>query len=337
MDSEKYGFVRWEKERLVPGIETAYMNRKHSIVVAEIIDPLESQLLDNVLEENGIGIATILQLHFDCNYLLLVHSVQEEIRVIAFSNERRVRAYEFLDYVISDFGLVKGNANYASGRVSYVYLGAKLSAFEMTGAMEYLFAKCYDYFEECDWIYALGYGSEHQEEIANMKRYRKKKIPWAYVRTLDIAKEGEIIKLRSLENESGIGIEAGEDAYIMIGSRGEVYDIKKEKFHKTYETTQEKIDIFDQMLDFLPEIQLESDGSYVMLDLYGKICYPKTDAGIYARPIEKRTKIFPAQEGQEYYLGRPGDYMAVRLDDMDDLYIIQADIFRDTYEEMKDN
>ena len=121
----------------------------------------------------------------------------------------------------------------------------------------------------------------------------------------------------------------------MIGSRGEIYDINRSKFERTYEATTEALDIFEQMLDFLPEVQLEADGSYVMLDEYAKICYPKTDAKIYARQIERRTKIFPAEEGQEYYLGRAGDYMAVRTDDFDDLYIIQADIFKNTYEEIK--
>ena len=335
MDIEKYDVKQWKEEELLPGIECAYQYRKGNVLIARIVDPLDSQLADGFLEEDGLGVAKILQLHFDCHYLLLVRHIQEEVQIIAFSDEKRVRAYEFLDYIISDFGLVKGNAHYAYGKVSYIYLGAKLSYFEMTEVMEYLFAKCRDYFENCDWINAEGYGKLHEEEIKQMTCYQKKRIPWAYVKTVDIVPENEKIQLRSLENESGITIQSDKDTYIMIGSRGEIYDINRSKFERTYEATTEALDIFEQMLDFLPEVQLEADGSYVMLDEYAKICYPKTDAKIYARQIERRTKIFPAEEGQEYYLGRAGDYMAVRTDDFDDLYIIQADIFKNTYEEIK--
>ena len=110
---------------LLPGIECAYQYRKGNVLIARIVDPLDSQLADGFLEEDGLGVAKILQLHFDCHYLLLVRHIQEEVQIIAFSDEKRVRAYEFLDYIISDFGLVKGNAHYAYGKVSYIYLGAK--------------------------------------------------------------------------------------------------------------------------------------------------------------------------------------------------------------------
>ena len=38
---------------------------------------------------------------------------------------------------------------------------------------------------------------------------------------------------------------------------------------------------------------------------------------------------------QEYFLGRPGDYLAVRLDDITDIYVIQRDIFAETYEKVQ--
>lgn len=335
MDIQKYGFEQLNNTKLVEGIKTAYYCSKHSILVAKVEEPLTNQLSDVVFEEEGPGIARILQIHFNCHYLLLTWDVQEEVRMVSFSDEKRVRAYEFLDYVISDFGLVKGNADYAVGKVSSVYLNVQMAQLDLVEISEYLLSMCYCYFEECDWIWAKGYGIKHQSEIETMDVYQKKKVPWAYVRTTDIAPERSTIKLRSLENESGIFITADENVYIMVGSRGEIYDIQKDKFERTYDATDEALDVFGQMLDFLPEIQLMDDGTYVMLDAYAKICYPKTDAHIYGRQIEKRTKIFPAQEGQEYYLGRPGDYLAVRMDDLDDLYIIQADIFSCTYEKLK--
>ena len=43
--------------------------------------------------------------------------------------------------------------------------------------------------------------------------------------------------------------------------------------------------------------------------------------------------MFTGNGTQEYYLGRPGYYMAVREEDLTDIYIIQQDIFRQTDEE----
>ena len=57
--------------------------------------------------------------------------------------------------------------------------------------------------------------------------------------------------------------------------------------------------------------------------------------GIYAKCLERRTKVFnPYNEG-EYFVGRKGDYLAIRQDDLSDIYIIKNGIFQETYEEME--
>lgn len=335
MNIQKYGFCELNRDTLPEGIKVAYRYEKESIVVASIEEPLTNQLVEGVLEEEGLGIARILQMHFSCHYLLLVWSVQEELQLMAFSDEKRVRAYEFLDYIISDFGLVKGNAKCASGRVSIIYLRVQMSGMDIGDDMEYFLSMCQNYFEVCDWIEASKYGLDHEKDIASMDCFEKKRIPWAFVKTTDIVPLGEHITLRSLENESGITFVSNEDTYIMIGCRGEIYDIKKDKFLCTYDASEESMDVYEQMLDFLPEVYLEERNSYVMLDELAKLCYPKRDAKIYATQLTNRTKVFPADGNQEYYLGRPGDYLAIRQDDLTDLYIIQEDIFIRTYEKIK--
>lgn len=335
MDIRKYGFCEWNKEILPEGVKNAYWYEKDSLTIAFIGEPLVSRLIDGKVEEAEIGIGQTLGSYFDCKYLLLVWSIQEELQLIAYSNEKRVRAYEFLDYIISDFGLVKGNAQCARGRVSSVYLSVQMSEMELVEQKEYFFAMCQNYFEVCDWINAEDYWKGREEELTSMSCYQKKRIPWAYVKTTDIVEAGKKFYLRSLENESGIMITSREDSYIMIGCRGEVYDISRGKFESTYDRTDTPLDIYEQMLDFIPEVQLAQDGSYVSIDEIARLCYPKTDAKIYASKLKKRTKIFPKDESQEYYLGRKDDYMAVRMDDFEDIYIIQEDIFHRTYEKIE--
>ena len=54
--------------------------------------------------------------------------------------------------------------------------------------------------------------------------------------------------------------------------------------------------------------------------------------GIYAKEITGRVKIFTMWDQEKYYLGRPGDWLAVRADDPSDVYVIEKGIFEKTYE-----
>ena len=268
----------------------------------------------------------------DYRYMLFITENREEISLFFYSGTRRVRALEFLDFLIPEFGLVKGNAECAEGCISSVILKVKMAATDISEVMEYFLQKTGEYFDGCDCMEAEEYGRNHEKEIMEWQRYVKRKEGWAFVKSLDVAEQGQKIQIKTLENESGMFVNASEDVYIMIGCKGEVYDIKRQKFETTYETTKESLDVFERMLDFIPAVENVATGEYISLDEFAHICYPKQGAGIYARRLTKRTKIFPSGEQQEYFYGRPGDYMAVRVDDLCDSYIIEEEVFEKTYE-----
>ena len=290
-----------------------------------------AEMLDGTFQESFDG--TQYKETYDCHFLLLLWAENDEKRVYFFSDTKRVRALEFLDYLLPEFGLVRGNATEANGRIASTILQVQMSEIDITDSLHYFLKMSNSYFCDCDCVLAREYGVEHGDEIMNLPIYVKKHIPWAYVRSIDLVKQGENIHIKSLENESGLEIISDEKNYIMIGYRGEVYDIKKEKFERTYETTEEPLDVFVQMMDMLPAAEIQSTGDYVSLEEMARLCYPKSGVGIYAKKLEKRTKVFPVGDGQEYFLGRPGDYMAVRPDDLCDIYIIESEIFYRTYEE----
>lgn len=271
------------------------------------------------------------------HFMLAIADRGEQVQVVFFSDTRRVRALELLDCLMSEFGLIKGDADCACGWVSSLILKAQISGLDMEssyGYKDYFLDGIKSYFIDTVVIEAEDYASNKKAVIEEMLLYKKRNIPWAYVRTLDVAEEGQKIKIHSLENESGIVIEAAEDVYIMIGCRGEVYDITKMRFEATYEPSDKPLDIFEQLLDFLPAMELEQTGEYVSLDESARLCYPDSKPKIRAVKLENRTKVYPVDGNGEYYLGREGDYMAVRLDDYSDIYIIQNDIFEETYEEI---
>ena len=329
---EMYGFAKIKEiqglSELLSEGQMYYRYQNEPLVVCEISQQIREK---QDIHENP-ELAKQLLTKMDCDYLLLVSNWQAEVRLLFFSTGKSVRALEFLDALVSEYGLVKGDGSFASARVPSAILQAQISDMELNGMMEYFLKMSDEYFVGCDWIYAKSYSVEQRDRIMEFDRYIKKKVAWAYVKTTDITGAGNKLLIKSLENESGREITADENLYIMIGCRGEVYYIDRDKFDATYEVTEEILDVFEQMLDFMPEVETVPDGEFISLDEMARLCFPKQGNGIYVKQLEKRTKVFPADDSGDYFLGRPGDYMAVRVDDISDIYIIRKDIFRQTYQ-----
>lgn len=306
--------------------EDIYISEDGSFVVARL--RVEKKITKELAQEMCRKLA--------CRYLLLLFDDFDEARLFFVSSDYEIQALEFLSYVLQEFGLVKGDSSFASGQIASMILKIKMVEAESTDGIDFFVNQVVKYFEECDRIDAASYGIENQEMILRLPRYQKRKKGWAFVKSVDVARKGEKIKIKTLENEAGMVLTVAEDAYIMIGCFGEVYDIERAKFEKSYQETQEPLDVFDKMLDYIPAVERMESGEYICLDEIAHICYPKADCGIYVRVLEKRTKIFPIGNDNQYYYGRPGDYMAIRVDDLKDCYIIKKGVFEQTYELAED-
>lgn len=262
--------------------------------------------------------------------LLAVGKVSDRITVACLSFTEQVRALELIDYVSGQFGVAKGTARWAEGSISEVLLSVCMTEQDVFDMTDYFLKRTQEYFTECDIIEAKTYAEKRPQEFEQMQEYEKAKISWAYVKTTDIVPAGVGISIHTLENDTGVVVEADEDIYIMIGCLGEVYQIHKSKFEASYEPSDEKLDIFGQMLDFIPAVERTDDGSYLTIDEQAHLCYPKKGASILAKKLEKRTRVF-SKNGLDYFLGNQGDYLAVRKDDPQDVYIIQNEVFGRTY------
>lgn len=256
----------------------------------------------------------------------------KDIRLLCYSNSKSIQALEFMDYLVQDYVLVAGDEKMAQAVLTPVFLQVMLTDFEAEDIGELLEKIVEKYFVSCRWIYAEEFVKDNLDKILEMPGYVKKKIAWAYVKTTDIMESGGQFYLKSFENESDLVLEASADLYIMIGCRGEIYHISREKFEQTYEASEERLDIFEQMLEYLPEVKRCKDGSFIPLDEMAHLCYPKTNGGIYAVALECRTKVFNPYNNGEYFVGRQGDFLAIRKDDLKDIYIIRKEIFYESYE-----
>lgn len=282
--------------------------------------------LNQFVSGNGIG---------DGSILLAVSKEKDNICVYCFSRQKKCRALEMLDDILEPYGIAKGDADFAQGSISVTLLRALIEEDNSADVNQYFQRRITAYFEHVDEIVAKEYAINNSEEIQKLPLYYKKKIAWSYVKTLDVAPKGTQISIKTLENDTGVKIETDEKRYIMIGRLGEVYDIWREKFERSYDVTDESLDIFSGEMDYIPAIEIVDRQEIVSIDELAHICYPKPESGIYAKELSRKTKIF-INDSEEYFIGQAGDFMAIRPDDYTDIYVIQKDIFHRTYE-MKGN
>lgn len=260
---------------------------------------------------------------------LVLKNMPEYYYVNCKSSSKEIRALEFMDYLFEQYGIEEGTEFEAEGRISKVILGVYVSEMKAGSVEKYFKLKMEEYLSDTDVVDSL----REPVNVTNAVEYKKKMVPWAFVVSTDIAEEGTEIIIRSLENTTGTTIISSENAYIMIGIKGEVYDIRREKFENSYVATEEPLDIFEQMRSFMPAVECGEDRECISIDEYAKLCYPKPGGNIYAIELKKRTKVFGYNNRQDYFVGRPGDFLAVRMDDVRDVYVIKRDIFHSTYEQ----
>jgi phosphoglycolate phosphatase len=164
-----------------------------------------------------------------------------------------------------------------------------------------------------------------------MLRYRKKPIPRGFVVSTDIFEADTPMMIRMLEGDSRI--KTAPDIYLMIGVSGEVYPIKSEKFHSYYKPCNEPVDIEDDI--YTPNVKNETTGEIKELIPYMKSCISFGEEYIYAEALTRNTKVFNSWNPNGYMYGREGDFLAIKCDNINDVYIIYKDIFAKTYEKEK--
>ncbi len=184
-------------------------------------------------------------------------------------------------------------------------------------------------------MYQIIYASEFEADISEMTLYAKKKLPIGFVKATDVLHTGMPITVRSLEGDMDLTVE--DDLIIMIGVKGEVYPNRLEKFQRSNTVLDEKYDYDKYALEknYIPTIKNRLTGQNHLLTDFAHVCIPKGEVKIYVKELTKGVKVFTAWDKEKYMLGKPGDYLAVRCDDLHDVYIIERKIFGMTYEKVE--
>ena len=237
---------------------------------------------------------------------------------------KEVNASELAAFLAEDIGSGGGHYEKAGGFISMRRYEDKFPTMHTEG---YFNNRMTEYFDSFDLIYA----EQYEADISDMKSYIKRRLPVGYVKADNVLPVGTPITIRTLEGDIDMTVE--EDLYIMIGIKGEVYPCRRNKFMESYETTDQSYDELEtwSKAEYAPVIKNRKNGKDQLLTDYAKLCIPTGDVHIYAKALDKGVKVFTSWDKNKYMLGRPGDYLAVRCDDLHDVYVVERDIFQKSY------
>lgn len=237
---------------------------------------------------------------------------------------KEIKANELAQYITEGVGSGGGHIDKAGGFIDIHALNAKLD----TGTTETYFHNITNqYFNSFDIIYAKNYVID----VSNMPVYKKHTLVLGYIPTIEIFKEGTPICIRTLEGD--LDVISSPDTYILVGIQGETQPINRLKFERSYRPIDASFDI---SFSYRPTAKNHLTHESVNITDFMRPCITTSSVCIHAKPLAKNVKIFTTWDEDQYLTGHIGDYLAVRQDDYNDIYVIRREIFFKTYSLNKD-
>lgn len=286
-------------------------------------------------DPNILGIISDMLLEVDTIETCVVYSFLEnenKVKLSVRSCMKETRANELAAYVAEEAGNGGGHDVKAGGVLFYDAL-EKIGVHpdpNTDSVQKYLEQRIKTYFDQCEILY---YG-KNEQNVEELKEYHKLPLKLGFVETMELAAEGTRITIRTMEGD--VDTIASPDTYIMIGIDGEVYPSKREVFEKKYVRLDEEYSYpeVNGSNSYTPAVLNRELGENVDLLPYIKSCLSQGGDAMLFRELDHITKIFSHWDPDHYYLGRPGDYLAVYKDNPAKFYIVNKAIFEKTYVEM---
>ncbi len=277
----------------------------------------------NPCDSNILGFISDLALQVDNIETCIVYNITEYgVKYSVRSCTREVMANELAEFVAEGLGSGGGHREKAGGFINREHLE---QAFPRMGVEKFMTNRMISYYNS----YKKVYSDNHNLLEEDMVKHAKRPVTVGYIRTLDIFDAGTPIMIRTLEGD--LNVVAADDIYIMIGMLGEVYPIKKQKFISSFDVIPESYNI---EAEYIPTVRNQITGEKIVLKDIALKCTSKGKVNIYAKELSENTKVFNAWDQTAYMYGKIGDYIAMREDDHEDLYIVSKLVFDRLYEEV---
>ena len=299
------------------GVEV-HDKHRYAIMEAQPCDP------------NILGLISDFFLSVDSVDVCLVFSVLDfgvKFSIRSCTNE--VRADELAEVIACGIGSGGGHMDKAGGSIARELLAAAEPDYALADnerrrlvVLSILRQRMHDYFANTDIIYA----GKDKIDLEGMKKYVNLPRKQGYAIPADFIEPGTQALVRSLEGD--MNFEVTTESVIMIGVRGEIYVSRMDVLSKNYDVTEEP---YTQHFEYYPTVKNMLTGETISLRPYAKTCSSKGGNKILAKKIDRTTKVFTKWNQTEYLKGEAGDYLAVKINDPDDVYIINRDILGETY------
>lgn len=298
-----------------------YPENRYAILRAEPCDPnILGLISDFALEVDRIDICIV--------YTILDFGIKFSVR----SCNREVNANELAVFLADGIGSAGGHTDKAGGMLDFSQIADSDVQYRRSSAdkrrymaADILRSRMDSYFRSYNVIFA----DRPLRGIGSMKMYQKLPVSVGFVKALDIFGKDSRLTIRMLEGDFDIAVH--DDTYIMIGVIGEIYPISKEKFDASYRKTKQ---CYSLETEYEPTVRDAVTGEVKELLPLVRSCVSRNDVKIYAKRLRKTTKVFTTWNKETYMLGNPGDMLAVRSDDIQDMYIIKKNVFEKCYEKV---
>lgn len=274
----------------------------------------------NPCDPNIMGLISDLVLQVDCIDCCIVYcELDGNFKLSVRSCLKVAKANDMAIYLTEDIGNGGGHKKKAGGFISGMKFHQQYNNLEIEN---YLTNRMTNYFTSYDVIDT----KKDKLEIVKMQKYVKMPQSFGYVKTTDVEALNSDLIIRTMEGD--VTVCTNDNLYIMIGINGEVYPITEEKLKAAYSLSEEP---FFAETDYSPKAKNRSTGKSKELMSYAKKCISTGQTVIYAKLLNKITKVFSKWNYDNYMLGKVNDFIACRSDDVQDIYIINESVFHRIY------
>ncbi len=307
---------REELEIAGNALKNAYYEEKfpYAIIEAEPCDPnILGVISDMLLEVEGLESCLV--------YSYLSFGVKISVR----SCSKNVKASELAGYIAKGFGGGGGHLTKAGGFLQRDLFEQNGLEYKNEVIEELMKDRMFSYYRDSE----IRYAGVEDEDLSDYRSFIKREVLMGYVEGINLGEIGRRVVIRTLEGDVEVTIK--EDLIIVFGIEGEMWPIEKKKFEVSYRKSDEE---YVYPGEYEPTVIDSETEEHINMLPYAKSCIALGGSGIYAKELDHRVKIFSTWDPDKYYLGVPGDYLAVRTDDHKDVYIIARNIFKRTYIEI---
>lgn len=283
-------------------------------------------------DQNLLGLISDFILTVDTVDVSVVYSiVGDGVRLSIRSCESEVKANELARFISTSIGSGGGHINKAggfldNGQIDDAVREDELKADNLRSDLvkTIIVGRLTKYFSDTTVIYAGKYAPNFE----NMTLCERLPRVMGYVIPSQFVPVGTSIIVRTITDD--IDTVVNEDTVIMIGTKGRIFLTDLEHFNKTY-IPQDCL--YTPKVDYFPTIRVNATGASVGLEPFTYSCMMPGGDRVYVRKLNNVTKVF-GKMTTTYTKGDPGDYLAIKENEPDDVFIINRDNFKKLYQEI---